>query len=232
MIGPSRHTPATALLMVAILIGFGIEVLTGAWTNEGKLAVLGAIVPQWINQGEVWRLLTAMFLHGDGTPKGTLLHLGVNLFALFQLGSLYEMMFGTRRFLVIYFVTGIAASLTSYVHNIGASVGASGAIFGILGAFIFSVRRSPRWRHERAAHSIVKQLLFWIAANLAIGAMIPQIDVAAHIGGLVAGLVLGAVLPHRVPPPPPAHAVVDVMSYGEEPAAGPAARRDDRSWPE
>ncbi len=220
------------VLIAAILLGFVVEVLTGAWTNPDKLAVLGAIVKPWIDDGEVWRLLTAMFLHGDGTIGGTLLHLGVNLLALFQLGSLYELMFGTRRFLTVYFVTGLAASLTSYVHNAGASVGASGAIFGILGAFIFSVRRSPRWRHERSARSIVKQLLFWIAANLAIGASIPQIDLAAHIGGLVAGLLLGAILPHREPPPPPAQVVVDVRPYGEGPIADPAARRDDRSWPE
>jgi rhomboid protease GluP len=220
------------VLIGAILLGFVVEVLTGAWVDEAKLAVLGAIVPQWINEGEVWRLLSAMFLHGDGTKGGTLLHLGVNLLALYQLGSLYEMMFGTRRFLIVYFVTGLAASLTSYVHNVGASVGASGAIFGVLGAFIFSVRRSPRWRHERAARSIVKQLLFWIAANLVIGASIPQIDLAAHIGGLVAGLLLGAVLPHREPPPPPAHVVVDVTPYGEGSFADPAARTDDRSWRE
>jgi rhomboid protease GluP len=220
------------LLIYAILAGFVIEVLTGAWTDPEKLARLGAIVPQWINHGEVWRLLTAMFLHGDGTRGGTLLHLGVNLVALFQLGSLYELMFGTRRFVIVYFVTGIAASITSYLHNIGPSVGASGAIFGILGAFIFSVRRSPRWRHERAAHSIVKQLLFWIAVNLVIGATIPQIDLAAHIGGLVAGLLLGAILPHRVPPPPPAHTVVDVMPYDAGPVGGPVEQTDDRSWRE
>jgi rhomboid protease GluP len=220
------------VLIAAILLGFVIEVLTGAWTNPARLAVLGAIVPEWINDGEVWRLLTAMFLHGDGTKGGTLLHLAVNLIALFQLGSLYEVMFGTRRFLIVYFVTGIAASLTSYFHNVGASVGASGAIFGILGAFIFSVRRSPRWRHERAARNIVKQLIFWIALNLVVGATIPQIDLAAHIGGLVAGLLLGAILPHREPPLPPAHAVVEVRPYDEGSFADPATQRDDRSWRE
>lgn len=223
-----RGTPATTLLIIAILIGFAIEIATGAWKDGEKLARLGAIVPSLINQGDYWRLLSAMFLHGDGTIRGDFLHLGMNLFALYQLGSLYEIMFGTRRFLFIYFVTGIAASLTSYFHNIGASVGASGAIFGILGAFIFSVRRSPRWRNERAARSIVRQLIFWIGANIAIGAMIPQIDLAAHLGGLVAGLLLGAILPHREPPLPPAHAVVDVMPYDEGPIAGPGVQRDDR----
>lgn len=221
-------TPATTLLIIAILLGFGVEIATGAWRDGEKLALLGAIVPPLIDAGEYWRLFTAMFLHGDGTIRGDLLHLGMNLFALFQLGSLYEVMFGTRRFVIVYFVTGLAASVTSYLHAAGSSVGASGAIFGILGAFIFSVWRSPRWRHERAARSIVKQLLFWIAANLIIGASIPQIDLAAHIGGLIAGLILGAVLPHRMPPPPPGQVVVDVMPYDEGPGADPAERRFDR----
>lgn len=223
-----RAMPATMALIVAILIGFGVEIVTGAWVDFRKLAYLGAIVPEWINDGQYWRLLSAMFLHGDGTIRGDFLHLGMNLFALYQLGSLYELMFGTRRFVLIYFVTGIAASLTSYFHNIGASVGASGAIFGILGAFIFSVRRSPRWRDERAARSIVRQLIFWIGANLAIGAMIPQIDLAAHLGGLVSGLILGAILPHGEPPLPPARVVVDVRPYGEGSIAGPGVQRDDR----
>lgn len=228
MNGRRTRTPATTFLIVAILIGFAIEVLTGAWVDQAKLAMLGAIVPPLVRAGEYWRLLTAMFLHGDGTVQGDLLHLILNLVALYQLGSLYEVMFGTRRFLLVYFVSGIAASLTSYFHNVGASVGASGAIFGILGAFIFSVWRSPRWRHERAARNIVKQLIFWIVANIVIGATIPQIDLAAHLGGLVTGLLLGAFLPHRVPPPPPAHAVVNVMPYDAGPAEDPAARRDDR----
>ena len=211
-----RPPTATYLIFGAILLGFVIEIATGAWRDFVKLAYLGAIVPSLIiDHGQFWRLLTAMFLHGDGTIQGTLIHLGVNLWALWQLGRLYEMMFGTRRFVLIYFVSGIAASITSllrYVllHQEGSSVGASGAIFGILGAFIFSIRRSPRWRNERWAKSIVQQLLFWIVLNILIGLRIPQIDMAAHMGGLVAGLLLGALLPQREPPLPPSQAVIDV----------------------
>ena len=213
-----RGTPATFALMVAILIGFAIEVVTGAWKNPARLSELGAIVPAYIRAGEYWRLLTAMFLHGDGTPGGTLLHMAVNLFSLFQLGSLYEIMFGTRRFLWIYFVTGIAASFTSFMRlaPFHSSVGASGAIFGVMGAFIFSVWRSPVWRHDRSARGIVKQCIFWMFANILIASQVPQIDNAAHIGGLVAGMLLGAILPHAAPPPPPpAQVVIDVAPHGE-----------------
>jgi rhomboid protease GluP len=117
---------------------------------------------------------------------------------------------------LIYFLTGLAASLTSFMRlgPFASSVGASGAIFGVMGAFIFSVWRSPRWRHDPVARSIVKQAIFWMIANIVIGLNIPQIDNAAHIGGLVAGMLLGAILPHpAAPPPPPAQVVVDVSPY-------------------
>jgi rhomboid protease GluP len=188
--------------MGAIIAIYVLEEVTGPFDG-------GAIQPRAIAHGQYWRLLTAMFLHGG------LLHIVVNLIALFQLGRLYEAMFGTRRFVFIYFVTGLAASITSWqrLPDWGASVGASGAIFGVLGAFVFSIRRSPRWRHEKWAHNLVAQIIFWIVANIVISLRIPQIDVAAHIGGLVAGLILGALLPHRVPPPPPSRTVVDVQPY-------------------
>src|SRR5688572_7418781 len=203
-----RRVPATALLIAAILIGFGIEIYAGALRDPRILTYLGAIwAPLILGEGQYWRLLSAMFLHGSA------LHLLLNLIALFQLGSLYELMFGTKRFTVIYFVTGLVASLTSMFITGGPSVGASGAVFGIMGAFIFSIRRSPRWRHERAARGIVGQLIFWVVANIAIAWQIPQIDLAAHMGGLIAGLILGIVWPHRVPPPPPNQFVVDVRPY-------------------
>lgn len=213
-----RGTPATKYLMVAILIGLVIQFLRGAVTDPLRLTDLGAIDPERIiGDGQWWRLVSAMFLHGNGTVPGTALHITMNLWALFQLGTLYELMFGSRRFLVIYFASGILASLTSlivsYLWRGGSSVGASGAVFGIMGAFISSVMRSPRWRHQKAARGIMNQVVFWSLANIIIGSQIPQIDNSAHVGGFIAGLILGAVLPHRVPPPPPADVVVDVMPY-------------------
>jgi rhomboid protease GluP len=212
-----KGTPATAFLIVAILVGFVIEIVTGAWTNHFVLAELGAIERDLILQkGEYWRLVSAMFLHGDGTIKGTLLHLMLNLWALFQLGTLYEIMFGTRRFVWVYFITGIFASITSMVVTGGPSVGASGAIFGLLGAFIFSVRRSPRWRHDRVARSVAKQCVFWAIVNIAVTSQIPQVDNAAHIGGLVAGLILGFVWPQPAPlPPRPGEVVIDVLPHDD-----------------
>ena len=204
------------LIVGAILIGFLIEFVTGATHDGDRLVQLGAVIPSVFATHEYWRFVAAMFLHGDGTVAGNALHLGFNLLAILQLGALYETMFGTRRFLFIYFATGIFASFCSagrmwLFHAHGASVGASGAIFGILGAFIFSIRRSPLYGRDAGARSLVPQFLFWVVLNIGIGMRITEIDNSAHIGGLLAGIVLG-LIPHRVPPPPPSNEVVDVVA--------------------
>jgi len=135
-------------------------------------------------------------------------HVGANAFSLWQLGSLFEAMFGSRRFAFIYFTTGIVASFASATAN-HLSVGASGAVLGILGAFIFSIKRSPQWKHQPWTKSLLGQLMFWAAVNLLLPLKIPNIDYVAHIAGLVTGLALGFI-PHRVPPPPPGGVVIDV----------------------
>jgi rhomboid protease GluP len=208
-LGLSR-TPATRALMIAIAGVFALELLRGAFDDEQTLVGLGAIIPGIFQGGGYWRLVAAMFLHAGWV------HVAINLWALYQLGSLYEVMFGSVRFTLIYFTSGIAASIASALHAQGPSVGASGAIFGILGAFIFSIRRSPHWRHQRWTRSLLNQLIFWAVLNLVIGFTFPMIDNYAHIGGLVTGLLLG-LIPHHVPPPPPSQAIIDAPpSYGSE----------------
>ena len=213
---PSR-APVTTVLLVLITAIFWLEQALGLDLGT-RFGNTGAI----FRTGEYWRLVTAMFLHGNT------LHWLVNSWSLFQLGSLYETMFGSKRFTAVYFITGICASIASVMHignNI--SVGASGAIFGILGAFIFSIRRSPRWRHEPWARSLMGQLVFWAAANIVLGLQFAVIDNWAHIGGLIAGLLIG-LLPHRVPPPPPNQWVIDVRPQDARSGEDPAARIDGR----
>lgn len=211
--------PATMTLVVIIIAVFALEVMTGLpitpWgANESTLV--------W-EHGQFWRLFTAMFLHAG------VLHLTVNSISLFQLGRYYELMFGTRRFLLIYFLSGLIASLASTWWTNAPSVGASGAIFGVLGAFIFSIRRSPLWRNHPAGKSLVSQAIFMIIANIILTWTIPQIDKAGHVGGLVSGLLLGAILPPLTgPPPPPRTTVIDVTPSAV-PGEDPAARTDDRS---
>lgn len=207
-------TPGTTFLLAAILATFALQVYTGAWKDPFLLqqwAINGRAI---FEGGEYWRLLSGMFLHGNGTVQGTLLHLAMNALSLHQLGFLYESRFGTGRFVVVYFGSGLLASLASAATNQGYSVGASGAIFGIVGAFVLSVWRSPRMRRERFARSVVNQLVFLTVANLLIGYQIPGIDMSAHIGGLIAGALIGTILPYQAPPPPPpAQVVIDVRPF-------------------
>jgi len=202
-----QHAPVTAVILALIFAMFGVEIYLGALQPDEQAASmvlyrLGAIVPMLITEHQYWRAVTAMFLHGSWT------HLAANTFSLWQLGTLFESMFGSKRFAFVYFTTGIVASFASATAN-HLSVGASGAVLGILGAFIFSIKRSPQWKHQPWTKSLLGQLMFWGAVNLLLPLKIPNIDYVAHIAGLVTGLILGFI-PHRVPPPPPGGVLIDV----------------------
>jgi rhomboid protease GluP len=204
---PWRRTPATALLLLAIAAGFAVEIWAGGAADPQVLMRLGADQAEAVWNGEWWRLLACMFLH-DGV-----LHIAFNGWALYQLGSLFEIWLGSPRLLLTYFAAGLSGSLGSVLWNtygrgdyLRPSVGASGAIFGLLGALIaFLLRR--RSRLTPLAKSLLSQLLFWAGINLVLGATLPLIDNAAHLGGLVAGLVLGLAFKdqtERAPRPAPA----------------------------
>ncbi|HEV2720099.1 MAG TPA: rhomboid family intramembrane serine protease, partial [Thermoanaerobaculia bacterium] len=186
-----RRAPLTVALLIVITAVWLYEFSIHAGDSDEKLAALGAILPGTLQRHEYWRLVAAMFLHANW------LHWAANSWALYQLGTLYEILFGTRRLAIVYFVSGIIASAASAMHlTAGPAVGASGAIFGVLGAFIFSILRSPRYRRQPWTRSLISQLVFWIGINIVIGFSVPQIDNVAHIGGLIAGLLLGF-LPHH-----------------------------------
>lgn len=220
----NRTTPVTSGLVVAILIGFILEFLGAgvlppslANTSDPRVVVqLGGIFPPLVFQGEYWRLLSAMFLHFG------LMHLLFNLWALWQLGRLFEIMFGSARMALTYFIGGLIASSASVLYlswrlsqsqeqQFAVSAGASGAVFAVLGALIVAIKRSPRWRNERWTRGLVQQLMFWAGLNIIIGATFPGIDNAAHMGGFFAGLALG-LIPHRVPPPPPSQVTIEASA--------------------
>jgi rhomboid protease GluP len=186
-----RQTPVTILLLAAIAAAFGLEMMRGATDDARALVALGANYPPAVlQQGQWWRLVTSMFLHGG------FLHLFFNGWALVQLGGLFERWIGSGRLVFTYFATGICGSLASVLFTNNVSVGASGAIFGLLGALIaFLLRR--RNRLAAGGKSILSQLVFWAGLNLILGASMPMIDNFAHIGGLVAGFVVGLLLRER-----------------------------------
>ncbi|HSO28329.1 MAG TPA: rhomboid family intramembrane serine protease [Candidatus Sulfomarinibacteraceae bacterium] len=139
--------------------------------------------------GELYRLVSVTLVHAN------LLHLAFNMYALYLLGPLVEGIWGTKTFAIFYLLTAAGASTASFVVSPGSSVGASGAIFGLVGVLLAGTRfHNPVL--DRRARSIIPQLGSIVVINLAFGfLMAGRIDNAAHIGGLVAGLWLGLVVP-------------------------------------
>ena len=164
------------------------DILINIWNNTENgdvLVTYGAKENSLIVQGQYWRFITPVFLHA------TILHVALNMLNLVILGVFVERLVGHLRFLLIYFVTGVVSIIASFVLMPGeVSVGASGAIFGLVGAyslFILLHRRAL----PRGGIPAILWLVIIIGANLSIGLFIPNIDNYAHLGGLLSGCLLG-----------------------------------------
>ena len=149
------------------------------------LIAFGAKDNDLILQGQYWRFVTPIFLHAN------LLHVGLNMLNLAVLGVFLERLVGHIRFLLIYVTTGIVSIIASfYFMPQEISVGASGAIFGLVGAYSVFVLM-----HRRAFRKGGIPALLWliivIAGNLSIGFFVPNVDNYAHLGGLLSGCLLG-----------------------------------------
>lgn len=141
-----------------------------------------------LGQGELYRLLSPTLVHHD------LIHLAFNMYALYLIGPIVEGIWGSATFGAFYLLTAAAASTASFVLTPGDSVGASGAIFGLVGVLLAGTRvHNPIL--DRRARSIVPQLGSIVTINVVLGFLIPGIDNAAHLGGLAAGLWLGLFVP-------------------------------------
>jgi rhomboid protease GluP len=181
-----RRTPVTTALLIAIAIGFGLQL----WFGDDTVIALGANYGPAVRDGQYWRLVTSMFLHGGW------FHLILNGWALYQLAGLFEILLGSSRLLLVYFVSGIAGSIASVLWRDVPSIGASGAIFGVMGALIaFLAKRRENLTPQ--AKSLLMQLLFWAGLNVFLGISSPMIDNAAHLGGCAAGLAIGFFLNER-----------------------------------
>lgn len=140
--------------------------------------------------GEYYRLISAMFLHAG------LLHIGFNAYALYVLGPEAERLYGTRRFLALYVIAGLAGSIASYALTPNDGVGASGAIFGLIGG-LASFYYASRQLLGDIARRQIGSLVTVIMINLFIGFSSQLIDNSAHIGGLVGGALIGWLLAPR-----------------------------------
>jgi membrane associated rhomboid family serine protease len=190
-----RHSPAVLIFILLNAAAFLFEISFGDWNDPEILHQIGALEPYAVVvQGEYWRLFTALFLHGG------FLHLLFNLFALYVLGPPLERSIGGVRFAMCYLISGLASStgvvvLTVIgVVQVAQLVGASGCIMGIVGAWAGFLLRH---RHAPHAKQRLTNVLMIVAIQTAFDLSTPQVSMAAHLCGLLAGFLLGLVLSPR-----------------------------------
>src|SRR5438270_526341 len=187
---PSRTDPfrnrGTVLLIVAIAIGFGIELATNSVGNDAALLKLGALPDDGQLHGEYWRIATYSFLHFNW------LHLLLNVGLLFWVGRIVERRVGTGRGAPIYFVSVlVSAAVILLVPNWhpkpGATVGASGGVFGLLGAaLIISYSQNGDDRLRK---------LLWVVLLIGFAvSILPDISMAGHIGGIIGGAAIALII--------------------------------------
>lgn len=187
---------ANVMVFLAMVIASGPSL---DFTNR-VMDVFGANFGPYTLSGQWWRLLTYMFMHGS------LMHIAFNLWCLWDLGKLCESLYGRWSFAAIYLITGISGGVASVGwHPLIPSVGASGAIFGLVGALIASLYLGEFNLPRYAIQANLKSLLFFAGFNILLG-ISPigdlfgiHVDNACHIGGLVSGLILGALIARVAP---------------------------------
>jgi rhomboid protease GluP len=205
-------------LNVAVFLAMVVRGVSFASPSAEQVLQWGAEYGPLVFAGQWWRLFTAMFLHFG------ILHLALNMWCLWQLGFLAEFLFGRVRFLVLYILSGLGgAALSLLVHPTVVSAGASGAIFGLAGgvaAFLWLRRRDF---HSTTLTRVLPSVATFIGYNLLFGFSQSGIDNAGHVGGLIVGAVLGALVPRpkletnsfaRLQFPLAAAAMAALIAYG------------------
>lgn len=171
------------LLAINVLIFLLLE-LNGGSTQTETLIQYGAKYNPAIIDGQWWRLISSMFLHIG------FIHLFMNMLAVFYLGVTVERIYGSWRFLVIYFMAGIGGSIASFAFTTNVSAGASGALFGLFGALLFFGLKYKKIFFQTMGSGV----LLLIGINIVFGFTVPQIDMGAHLGGLLGGFIASAVV--------------------------------------
>jgi membrane associated rhomboid family serine protease len=171
-----KNTPVTKFLSISLIVIFLLQELTGT-----LLVKSFALFAPLVTSGEWWRLISAGFLHGS------IIHLLFSVYILWVIGSQLESIVGNIKFIIIYFVSLLGGSVASYLFSpFGSySIGASGAIFGLMGAMLVVGRKR---------NLDISQITTLVAINVVIGFVLSGIDWRAHLGGLAAGAFITWVL--------------------------------------
>jgi len=177
-----RLHPITGTILIINLTMFFVLLLTGGFSTA-NLELYGGIIPVLVlENNEYYRIVTAMFLHGG------FIHFLSNSFVLYFIGGYLERLIGPKRYVLVYLLSGIASSIFVVLFsppNV-VTIGASGAIFGVMGALFILTIKKETWFTKEAIKSVRNLMLF----NLIFTFVIPFISIPGHIGGLIFGIVL------------------------------------------
>jgi len=179
---PVTKPYATYTLIAVTVLIYLLQVLSQNLYGIDLPAQIGLKYGPSIRSGQFWRLITPLFLHGS------ILHIGFNMYALFSFGRGMESRFGWLRFLALYFLSGFAGNVFSFVLTPEPSLGASTAVFGLLaaeGVFLYQNRALLRDQARRA----ISNLVYMAGINLLIGFSVTGVDNWGHIGGMLGGLL-------------------------------------------
>lgn len=187
----------TSFLVVANAVVWIAMVAAGAKILGSPISMLyewGANSTSAVQNGQEWRLLSSMFLHGN------VFHLVINMAALVSAGLIVERIYGHRLYALIYFASGVVGSSLSlyFASQTTVAVGASGAIFGVTGALFVAIFQHRKRLPKSFSKQMITSLSFFITYSIIQSLTKTGIDTAAHIGGLVAGSALAYILPERL----------------------------------
>lgn len=152
--------------------------------DSNVLISMGAKDNALISSGQYYRLLTSEFLHAG------IVHITMNMYSLYIVGKLVEKIYGKTRYIVIYLVSAICASYLSYLLSSSMSIGASGAIFGIMGSTLVMAYKL----RDRIGKGFLRNVIAVIVINLIFSVSVPNIDLFAHLGGFISGTILSWIL--------------------------------------
>lgn len=205
-----RNIPIITYLIIAInVVIFILETLSGGSTNQTVASAYGAMYTPLVYNGQYYRLFTSMFLHFG------VAHIAMNMYSFLNIGPSIEMLYGKIKFLIIYLLSGISGNLLVYFIDIhrgtyALNAGASGAIFGILGAYV-ALALSSRFRNSLSLRSV----LISVVIALLPGFFISGISLTAHVGGLVGGFLVALILLPTIGPKRPKERQVEQHEHGQ-----------------
>jgi rhomboid protease GluP len=176
-----RKAPATWTLIFFNTIMLVLTLVLGGFTTA-TLLQMGGLVPKLVQEGEVWRLLASMFLHGG------ILHFLMNMMGLYYLGVPLERSMGSGRYAIFYLISGLGGgvAVTLLEASYTLTIGASGSVYGLMAALLFITFVRKNWFTPTSVRSIRTM----IVVNFSITFLLPSISVWGHLGGFLFGFLL------------------------------------------